>query len=78
MNSLEVSQRLSDTWRTPIRTMALKVVNAFFDEKPDHFGTNEARRKWAEIALKHSRFLYSDARSKKSTVRNVVSLNKVY
>ncbi|KAH9986314.1 hypothetical protein BJV74DRAFT_885969 [Russula compacta] len=58
-------QRISDTWRSHIRSTAITIINAFFtsNEVADIFTTDESQQDFATNALKGLKFLYGDTSS---------------
>lgn len=59
LTTVQILQRFSDTWRSPIRKAALWAVITFFDSNRTFFGeSNDERRNWAVEALDEQKFTY--------------------
>lgn len=63
LSIIQAIQRLSDTWRTPIKNAALWAVIGFFDSNKNFFDeSDEERRKWTAEALDKQKFTYGQVK----------------
>jgi hypothetical protein len=70
-HDLQTTQRISDTWRSPIGSSAIAVVNSFFNSV-DLFKAEERRREFAKNALDTFQFIYRDTTSSNRGVSYVL------
>jgi len=61
-HDLQTTQRISETWHSPIGSSAIAVVNSFFNSV-ELFKTEERRREFAKNALDTFQFIYRDTTS---------------
>lgn len=58
--SIQAMQRVSDSWRSPIGSMAIMVLITFFNSDME-LSTNEDRQEWATWYLDKFHFAYKEA-----------------
>ena len=59
--TLQTMQRVSDSWRSTVGSMAIAVVLAFCNANSDLKNSDENRQEFATQYLEHLRFLYHKA-----------------
>ena len=69
-HDLQTTQRISDTWRSPIGSSAIAVINSFFNSA-DLFEAEERRCEFAKDALDTFQFFYCDTTSSNCKVNYV-------
>jgi hypothetical protein len=70
--TLQIIQRVSDSWRNPISSAAIAVVLAFCNANPDLKNSNENHQLFASEYLEHLRFLYKVSDGDDVNVRIVI------
>lgn len=72
---IQAIQRLSDTWKIPIKNTALWAAIGFFDSNKNFFNkSDKERQKWAAEAFDEQKFTYSLVKAMKvHRVRKIVN-----